>query len=133
MGLRIDRGGGRDGTARDCTRVSENAEHARAKLNSEELTIRRFPDVDLSASRPPGPMLLLRSFFLLAAAVEARPPGAPKSSMVAFSLSVALEGEKPVVDLRVRRVAGSAASCEVCDGAMVRDATQRILENGGRI
>ena len=54
-------------------------------------------------------MLLLRSFFLLAAAVEAKPTDAPRS-MVAFSLSVVLEGEKPVVDLRVRRVAGNVAS-----------------------
>lgn len=63
-------------------------------------------------------MLLLRSFFLLAAAVEARPPGAPKSAMLVFSLSVALEGEKPEIDLRVRRVAG-CVSCEGCD-AIVR-------------
>lgn len=71
-------------------------------------------------------MLLLRSFFLLAAAVEARPPGALKSSMAVFSLSVALEGEKPVVDLRVRRVGGIVASCEGCEGAIVGGATQKL-------
>jgi hypothetical protein len=70
------------------------------------LTARLFPEPDLRASRAPGPMLLLRDLFLLSANVVA-------TSIVAFSLSVTLRGETPLVDLRGRRVAGSvASSCE---------------------
>ena len=75
-------------------------------------------------------MLLDLSFRLLAAAVEAMPPDVAKS-IVTFSLSAVFEGEKPVVDLRVRRVAGSVVSCGGammvrCQGLGVRGCEARV-------
>ncbi len=66
-------------------------------------TARLFPEPEARASNAPGPMLLLRDFFLDAARVLA-------TSIVAFSLSIAFLGETPLVDLRGRRVAGTVAS-----------------------
>lgn len=69
------------------------------------LTMRRLPDPDFRTSRPPGPILLLRDFFL--------PPLPAKelaTSTVMFSFSILfLTGECPV-DFRGRRVAGKVES-----------------------
>lgn len=68
------------------------------------LTALRFPFALFRASRPPGPILLLRDFFLLSARVL-------PTSIVAFSLSpFFLKDEVAPMDLRVRRVEGSVAS-----------------------
>lgn len=68
------------------------------------LTALRFPFALFRASRPPGPILLLRDFFLLSARVL-------PTSIVAFSLSpFFLEDVVAPMDLRVRRVEGSVAS-----------------------
>lgn len=76
-----------------------------------DLTTLRFPVLALMPSRPPGPMLLLRDFFLFAANVL-------PISIVAFSLSdVFLFGDCAPIDLRDRRVAGNVASPA---GAIVR-------------
>jgi len=75
----------------------------------EKHTARRFPLPDLRASRAPGPILLLRDFFLDSASVL-------PISMVAFSLSTAFLGETPVVDFLGRLVAGTVTSAW---GAMV--------------
>jgi len=69
----------------------------------EKLTARLFPLPDVSASRAPGPILLLRDFFRDSAIVV-------PMSIVAFSLSTAFLGETPVVDFRGRLVAGTVTS-----------------------
>lgn len=98
VGFSIDRGSGRSGPARDYDDV-RSCGHRGDGIKGA--TTRRFPEPALRASIPPGPMLLLRDldFFLFSASVVPAP-----RSTVALSLSMAL------VDLRVRRVAGSVVS-----------------------
>lgn len=84
VGLRMDLGGGLAFAARET---------------------RRFPDPGFSASNPPGPILLLRDFFL--------PPLPAKelaTSTVMFSFSILLRTGECPVDFLGRRVDGIVAS-----------------------
>ena len=64
VGLRIDF---RGNTAADCAQsYGMSVTHLRNDIESDSLTFRLFPVAALSASSPPGPRLLLRSFFSLA-------------------------------------------------------------------
>jgi hypothetical protein len=88
------------------------------RLELGALTTLRFPALGLMPSSPPGPMLLLRDFFLFAANVL-------PTSTVAFSLpDVFLLGDCPPIDLRDRRVAGSVTSPV---GAIVTENHQLLL------
>lgn len=70
------------------------------------LTARRLPLPCLRKSSPPGPRLLLLDFLRLAASVLV-------TSTVAFSFSIALRMSVcELIDLRMRRVAGTVASAE---------------------
>ena len=80
-----------------------------------QLTTRLFPVPDFKTSETPGPMLLLRDFFL--APLKSLP-----TSIVAFSLSMVFLGDEPLVDFRGRRVAGTVAS--------LGDAMMRKLQSG---
>lgn len=72
------------------------------RANLKYPTARRFPEFSLSASRPPGPMLLLRE-FIPAGLFKAVRLDIPAESIVRFSLSPLMSGEGMcAIDLRVR-------------------------------
>ena len=76
-------------------------------LSYQDHTLRRLPVVSLSASNPPGPILLLRDFFDVAFFTPANAP----ISVVIFSWSISCDDGMWARDFRdFGRVAGSVTS-----------------------